>query len=74
MRADSRQEKRGTARDLARAIKGCKPGRWVALSSDYRRVVANAASASAALKKAKKSGEAGFILYRVPDPEAVYVY
>ena len=60
--------------DLSFVLKKANPGQWVVLNSARSEVIAVSRSASAALAKARKSGQSGYLLLKVPDPNTVCIY
>lgn len=48
-------------------------GKWVALSSDEKRVIGTAKLAKTALEGAKKKGERKPVLFKVPSPSISWV-
>ena len=59
-------------RDLAKLLKGYE-NKWVALSSDEKKVVAAAATMKTVISHAEKNGENQPVLLKVPSTAASYI-
>lgn len=59
--------------DLSKVLKGVPRGKWVAISSDMERLLANGDDINVVINQAKALGENDPVVTRVPDPTVALI-